>query len=87
MNVVEDPNKAHSNSELIEKHKLDGTPFYAIGSQERGYFLALGKFKLSDNYEKISDIENHLQNEFYNVVLKMITAVSESIDSVKNESK
>lgn len=58
----ENPNK-EAYSEVIKREPIEGTPFEIIGNQEKGYFIALGKFKITET-ENFDDRTNINIQEF-----------------------
>ena len=37
-----------NSSELVTKERIKNTPLDLVGNEEQGYFVALGKYKVSD---------------------------------------
>ena len=50
------------SSELVTKEQITDTPFELVGNEERGYFIAIGKYKVSQNY---SDKETAIDDAKY----------------------
>ncbi|AXH73243.1 MAG: hypothetical protein [Microviridae sp.] len=62
------------SGELFTRHDIQGTPFYAIEIKDK-WFLALGRYKISEDFSCMEDIETYLKTNMYEVVLDMITRV------------
>lgn len=38
------------SSELLTRERIKNTPFDLVGNEEQGYFVALGRYKVSETY-------------------------------------
>lgn len=72
-------NKENSNSELVERHEIPNTPFHIVGNKEKGYFLTLGKYKISDTYKTEEELFEDVDKQHWNITLRLITTVHEAI--------
>lgn len=67
VNAGEQPqNKEQSSEELhqlVERIPITGTPFHTVGNKEQGYFLTLGKYRVSDEFKTKEDLETYIHNE------------------------
>lgn len=64
------------NEELLEQHELEGTPFKAVGNKERGYFLALGRNKLTNEFKDPDEVKDALEKNKWNVIVNLIVQIS-----------
>lgn len=64
------------NEELIEQHEIQNTPFKAIGNKERGYFLALGANRLSQEFKNPDELTEALEKNKWNIILNLIVEIS-----------
>lgn len=74
MNVKDTHNsKSGTDKEhLIERHPIKGTPFWTIGNKKEGYFLTFGKWRITENFPTRTEAQEHLDNNSYDIILKMI---------------
>lgn len=40
-----------NSSEIIHREKIENTPFELVGNKDDGYFVAFGKFRVSNRYK------------------------------------
>lgn len=78
-NAEENQNRENLNSELIERTEIAGTPFYLVGNEEHGYIITMGKFKLTQNKPTKEEAMNLLTTDYWNIILRMVTSLHESI--------
>lgn len=62
-----------SNSELVEKERVEGTAFDLVGNQEQGYFIALGTYRLTSVYSK-EVLKKMIETKDYELLLGMMGA-------------
>lgn len=67
------------NSPLIIHKEIPDTPFHITGSDEHGYFVRLGDYRLTKIHKTIHEAEMEIHNEPWNITLRMIGAVTERI--------
>lgn len=58
--------------QLIEREKVEGTPFWIIGDKEKGYFLIMGKHKLTENLQSPTVVRKYLDDNAYDIIFKMV---------------
>lgn len=75
-NVVE---KGHSSnsSELVQKKAIDGTPFDMVRimhdeTDKVRHFVAMGRYRITPDFETQEEALKHLETESWNIVLKML---------------
>lgn len=51
---------------------MDNTPFDIIGSKEKGYFAALGKYRITVVMPTPQHVEEYINSNMYNVVLMIL---------------
>ncbi len=64
--------KCGENENLIEREPVQNTPFWIIGNKEEGYFLTMGKWRLTDKLTTMDEVEAYLDEHSYEIVMKMI---------------
>lgn len=64
------------STELIHRERFEGSPFYIVGNEEKGYFAAMGKHKVADSQsETVEGVKVYLMDNSYQVTLWMIAVV------------
>lgn len=76
-----------NNEELLERHKIEDSPFYIIGNPKDGYFLSMGKHRLTELLPTIEEVKEHLQNNTWNIILQLVILVCEANDAVKKDEE
>lgn len=78
---TQNPVKKTSNSsneppvredELLHRHRMENTPFDIVGNGEKGYFAALGRFKITENMQSPAHVEDYVNSNLYNIVLLIL---------------
>jgi len=82
-NTQEDTNNSHYSNELLKREKIKNTPFEIIGNEEIGYFIAMGKFRLTQPEETIEQTFEKLITHQYEIITNMIIALAEEIANQK----
>lgn len=75
----ETQNKENSSNELIERIKIEGTPFWIIGQREKGYFAVMGENKITDTRTTAKEVQEDLVKEQYNITFRMIGIITEKM--------
>lgn len=72
---------SHSmNEELVTATPVEDTPFHIIKTGDK-YFLALGKYRLTELFDSFGDVETEVINSTWELLFKVISvAVTESIN-------
>ncbi|AXH76241.1 MAG: hypothetical protein [Microviridae sp.] len=71
------------NYQLVSRKKIDGTPFEIIGNNEKGYFLAFGKYRLTDLFETIEEVQMHIASNHWEITAILIAVMIEITDNDK----
>lgn len=74
---AEDPNKENSGK-LIEREQIPGSPFWIIGDEEKGYFLAFNKWQLTEYMRTKQDIKENLETNKWDIILKLILCLPDT---------
>ncbi|AXH77139.1 MAG: hypothetical protein [Microviridae sp.] len=72
-NAEEADRENSETGKLMEREEIIGTPFLIVGNEEKGYFLALGPYRLTEPTEYKYDVEKVLTEELWNIVIKVIS--------------
>lgn len=79
-------NRENYSEELIQRAKLGETAFEVVGNNENGYFIALGKYRLTEPFKPIETIthdtlasfgSNLLENKMWEIILNLLTLFQE----------
>lgn len=86
---AENPDNSISDSKpLIEKEPFPGTPFWLIGNQDNGYFLAMGQHKLSNNFNTKQQVREFLLYNQWDIILTMnLVIIQNEISKLKNQQQ
>jgi len=72
-------NGSNSNEQLHEVTAVEDTPFHIVKMDEK-YFLALGKYRLTQLFDKFEDVETEVVNSSWELLFRVISVVvTESI--------
>lgn len=72
--------KNHEPEELIHREELEGTPFHIV-KVEQSYFVALGKYRLSDFFESALEAKSFILNFNWNTLMNVLVCVIETLNS------
>lgn len=74
---IAEENQTNSNSseELIEREQLEGTPFEVIGNHTQGYFISIGKFRITEIKKTRKELIEHLEKEKWTIICNMIATM------------
>lgn len=76
-------NSTPQNEEIIKYKPIEKTPFTLVWQKDMGYFLTMGKFKITENYETEEEIEQILTEKPYQLILEMIGVLIEINEELK----
>lgn len=76
---------SNSNSSLIEREPVEGTPFWIVGNSEKGYIGVLGKYQITENQTNKQEVLNYIDENMWKVV--MIIAGSIATDLINENNK
>lgn len=72
-------NSNSSNEEitnkLFDKEQIEGSPFWAIGNKQNGYYLTMRNIRLSEKLNSIKEVKEYLQNNSYNCIIAGILCI------------
>lgn len=81
-NADESQDKPKS-SELLQREEVTGTPFTIVGNEEKGYFLAMGKWKLSGHLPSKTAVIAYLDAEHWTITMNCIIVVTEMLEELR----
>lgn len=71
-------NDQDDNDQLIEREQIPNTPFWIIGNKTDGYYLVMGKYRLTEVKNTKEEVKTHLLENIWHVILSMIIAVNDA---------
>ena len=74
----ESHDNSNSNSEIIKRHELDRAP-WVIVEHEKGYFVAIGQHKLSEDFTTLTEAIEHTKTGHFtmHLIITLAKAVYE----------
>lgn len=78
-NAEENQNKVNSGEELIERHPIEGTPFMVVGNKDNGYFIAMGRFRISETAGTLQKAAEMLITNQWEIIGNMIITMWEAM--------
>lgn len=83
-NIQPNANETHNkNSPLIIHREIPRTPFVITGNEDRGYFVRLGDYRISDIQKTPEEAENELVEQHWNVIMRMIASIVERFNETR----
>ena len=79
----ENQSNSNSNSELIKRHELDRAP-WVIVEHEKGYFVAIGQQKLSEDFNTLTEAIEHTKTGHF--AMQLIITLASAVFELKNQS-
>lgn len=79
VNADENQNNIPSGKQLLEREKITDTPFELIGNEEIGYFISLGKYRISEIMTNKKIAIESLEKEQWNYIVRIIVTLIEDI--------
>lgn len=76
-NNAENGHSENSSTEIVERVKIPWTPFYVVGTPEKGYFVSFGKYRLTDSKPTKVEAVNDLEKERWTITAKVAGLVQE----------
>lgn len=70
-------NNKQSNTQLVDKEHIDGTPFDIVGDEELGYFVAIGNYRITQTHDK-EDCRTMIRVMEWELILGLIGACIET---------
>ena len=66
--------------------RIEGTPF-AIVKQNKGWFIALGQYKVSDYYLTKEQAKKDIQRKDWDLILNVVSVLIEMSNKLNNKTK
>lgn len=74
--VEEEQSREGSSEEIIQRETVEGTPFQVINLNNEGWFLALGKYRMTEPQENKQELIDRVKNKDWNVILDTIAILT-----------
>lgn len=91
LSTQESVENSHSyDSTLVDRNKIDGTPFTIIsflreGETEKKHFLTFGKYRISPDKNTKEELEDYIEQNKWNIITNLIILISETLEMQKIE--
>lgn len=72
---AEEPTNLNSSEELLEQNPIENTPFILVGNKEKGYFVAIGHYRLTPRTTKEQALGLVEERDWNLLMAAMFTAV------------
>lgn len=67
------------NNELLHKEKIDGSPLWIIGEPTTGYFVAMGKYRLTEKVTKLETARLLPYSNMWEIIINIIAVISNDV--------
>lgn len=67
------------NHQLREREQVGDTPFQIVGSEEDGYFLAIGRLRITEGGETKEELLRKLEVRDWELIINMILGFAEVV--------
>lgn len=74
------------NTELIEKHQIENTPFWILGNKDDGYFLAMGKHRLCDLQKTKEQVQDYYNQHQWELIMQVAMIVFTDLYTEQNKT-
>lgn len=81
-NVEKTISSQSDSKQLVEQHKIEGTPFTAIKFQER-WFLTLGKYRLTNQLGSIEECKAEAEDASWTRIMQVMKIMIEENETEK----
>lgn len=78
-----DQDNSNLNYNLIEREKIDNTPFYSVGMRDKGWFLIMGSHQITEEVATKQEALDKLKTEQYQIMMIMCTIVHKKIQELE----
>lgn len=76
-----------NNSQLVIHEAYPGSPFTHVEDNEKGHFLVMGDFRLTEPFKTKKELQEWLADNTWNMVLSICAAVcARTLTIVKDEA-
>lgn len=82
-----DQNRENSSTELIHKELIENSPLWIIGNEEKGYFISIKEYRITEIYPTIDQARMRLQIESWNIIVRLTAIIVELAIQESNKPK
>lgn len=79
-----------SSSQLIEREQVEHSPFWIVGTPEAGYFLTMGKYKISPTFKSKLELIVYKEECEWEIVITIAGIIASDLimqnEKVKQEN-
>lgn len=68
--------KESSNSELITRERITGTPFWVIGQENKEWFIVMKNYKITEGKATREEALKELENNKWNIIAAVCEIVT-----------
>lgn len=68
--------KDASNTELIQRERIKGTPFWIIGQEEKEWFIVMKNYKITEGKKTKEEALAELENNKWNIIAAVCEIVT-----------
>ena len=73
--------------ELLEREQISNSPLWILGNDVDGWFIAVGRQRLSGVYKSKEECRNSLEDDFWNIIGNYMLLLVEMREESKNIDK
>lgn len=77
INAENDQNNENSSDQLVEKIKIEKTPFHVVGNKDHGYFIAIGRNRVSEKRPTPEEAEELLVTDFWEILANLVVTFND----------
>lgn len=74
-----EPQDNKNSGKLLHREQIENTPIWVIGSEERGYFLAIGHNQVTGRKKTIEEAKADLEIKKWDIILVAIGIITEKL--------
>lgn len=80
-NIENNPNS--NSSPLIIREPIENTPFWIVGTEEKGYMAVMGKYKITEQFTTKEEVKQEIIKKDWEVIIKVVSIIIQEV--VANE--
>lgn len=75
---VENTDKKPSSTEIVQRIEVENSPLVLVGNDEDGWYVTLGRYRLSKRHMTEEAARKALQAEMWNIIMRMTYLITEN---------
>lgn len=83
--TAENANTDNKKSTLITRTQIQNTPFTLVGNKDKGYFLTIGTYRITNYYPTATEAKEQLYKEQWNIIMNLIAIALDSFEQTKQQ--